>query len=191
MAIPTETGEERPFQGGAAWLPGPIRRALSVPPPRHLPTGVVGRLARGQMTLAFWMGVALTNVGGLYALVFVAMRAPWQIPAAAGAVAAVGVLLLLGCAAGVARRRGLFRHGVVTVGVLDHMARPGPGAPKPRFGTSTEAVYRFTDSRGREHRVSATLLWSDLFVELADGSPVAVLYLPDHPRRSLPLIALV
>lgn len=191
MSAPITGSEDVPSEGGAAWLADAIREGLSLPPPRPLPPGTVGRLARGKMTLAFWVGVALTNVGGLYALVFLAMRAPWQIPAAAGAVAAVGVLLLAGCAASVARRVGLFRRGVVTTGVLDHMARPGPDAPKPLLGTSTEAVYRFTDSRGREHRVSSTILWSDLFLGLDDGSPVSVLYLPDHPRRSLPLIALV
>jgi len=191
MSIPDIGSESVLFEDAAAWLPEPIRQALSVAPPRPMPPGTVGRLARGRMTLTFWAGVALTNVGGFYTVIFLAMGAPWQIPAAAGAVASIGLLLLAACAASVAVRAHLFRRGVVTAGVLERMARPGPKAPRPLFGTSTEVAYRFTDSWGSEHRVSSTILWNDRFSELEEGGLLGVLYRPERPDRNLPLIALI
>ena len=140
---------------------------------------------------AFWVGIALLNVGGLYTVIFLAMGAPWQIPAVAAAVASAGLVCLAAAAVGVARRITLFRDALVATGVLEDMARPGPGSPRPLFGTSTELRYRFHDSQGEEHRAAATILWDDRFSAIEDGGPLAVLYAPKHPRRSLPVIALL
>jgi len=140
---------------------------------------------------AFWVGLGLLNVGGAYALIFLAMGAPWQIPAAAAAVAAVGLLCLAAAAVGVARRISLFRDAVVTTGVLEEMARPAPGATRPLFGISTELRYRFNEPQGGVHRAVATILWDDRFAAIEDGDPLDVLYHPKHPRRSLPVVALL
>jgi hypothetical protein len=175
----------------AAWLLEPLRRSLADPPPRRIPSGTRSKLYRGKISVTFWTGVALTNVGGLYAGIFLALGAPWQIPATAAAVGTIGLLLLTVCAVQAYLQVRLFRWGHVTTGVLEQLVKPGPDDPKALFGVSTEVVYRFTDSLGREHRVTTMIPWSRRFFALEPGDSIGVLYLPRRPNRNILVIALV
>ncbi len=187
-----------PWAGGPEWerqleelpLPGPLRRTLAEPVPRSIPPGTLGKLLRGTMGMAFWVGVGLCSVGGTYSVIFFAMGAPWQIPVAAFGVACLGLLSLAWCLARALGRRYLLRWGELGEGVLEAIGKPGAGGPKPLFGVSSELVYRFVDPQGREYRRKTMLLWDDRLRDLEPGAPLHLLYHPRHPWWSVPAVVL-
>jgi hypothetical protein len=183
----TETGAG----GGLEFLTSQIGQVLNDPPPRKIPPGVRSRLFRGAVGGTFWGGLALTNVGALYAVVFFVMGAPWQIPASAAGVGIVGLLLLVVCVVRGMLRVHIFRMGHVTSGVLEQLVKPDSENPGALFGVSTQLVYCFTDSRGDDHRVTTMILWNSRFFSLEPGDSIGILFLPHRPSRNLPLISLV
>ncbi|NOZ78084.1 MAG: hypothetical protein GXP48_02655 [Acidobacteria bacterium] len=188
-----------PWAAGPEWerqleelpLPAPLRRTLAEPVPRSIPPGTFGRLLRGTMGMAFWVGVGLCSVGGAYSVIFFAMGAPWQIPAAAAGVAFLGLLSLAWCLARACGRRYLLRRGELGEAVLEAIGKPDAGLARPFFGVSTEVVYRFVDPQGKEHRRRTVLLWDEGLRELEPGSRLKLLYDTRHPRWNLPLVALL
>lgn len=172
-------------------LPEPLQAAFSDPPPRELPPGTLGRCAKACVAVSFWAGVALTCTGGLYTMVFVAMKAPWQIPAASGAVAAVGAVLLAKYVAGASRMYRLLRSGTVVDGSLEAIAKVDPGSPRPAFGTSVEFEYSFVDPGENERWGSTYVLWHDRFAELEPGQAVPVCFDPRRSKRHVTLLSIV
>jgi hypothetical protein len=133
-----------------------------------------------------------------------AMMKVWTVAGTRGSIAAGGVLAVFAALLflwfalpNTIRRWRLARRGVAVQGIVTRtepflMAPASPDSPKGAFQFRPEhrvyVHYRFHDAAGREHdgRGAPRTLWP----RPAPGDPIAVIYNPRRPSRSLPAVDL-
>lgn len=147
---------------------------VASPPPRRLPPGTTGGLARVHRPGTIWIILALLCFTLFYSVLFTALDAPLQIRLGFAAPGLLGLIIFLWWLFGLQGKRKLLVHGTIVEAVPQPLKSPPRGLNQIVY-----LSYCFRDAEGREHEATSPLVWRGESI-----SEAWICFDPDQPERN-------